>query len=103
MARIAFSKVAGSGFSAITVNWRGRPLTSYEVIVETIGAVTTKTGLTVEARLDLGSYPKGITISDKDMAVFEKTLLNRHTFHPDWNYTVLTAPRTDTTRPNSGK
>lgn len=87
-------------FSAITVNWRGRPLTSYEVIVETIGAVTTKTGLTVEARLDLGSYPKGIKISDKDMKVFEKTLLNRHVFHPDWNYTVLTTPRTDTTHPN---
>jgi Rhodopirellula transposase DDE domain len=90
-------------FSAITVNWRGRPLTSYEVIVETIGAVTTKTGLTVEARLDLGSYPKGIKINDKDMAVFEKTLLNRHDFHPDWNYTVLAMPRTDTTRPNQGK
>jgi hypothetical protein len=56
-------------FSAITVNWRGRPLTSYEVVVETIGAVTSKTGLTVEARLDLGSYPKGVKISDKDMAV----------------------------------
>lgn len=90
-------------FSAITVNWRGRPLTSYEVIVETIGAVTTKTGLTVEARLDLGSYPKGIKISDKDMAVFEKTLLNRHDFHPDWNYTILLAPNPDTTRPSQGK
>lgn len=87
-------------FSAITVNWRGRPLTSYEVIVETIGAVTTKTGLTVEARLDLGSYPKGIKISDKDMAVFEKTLLNRHDFHPDWNYTILATPRADTTHPS---
>jgi hypothetical protein len=90
-------------FSAITVNWRGRPLTSYEVIVETIGAVTTKTGLTVEARLDLGSYPKGIKISDKDMAVFEKTLLNRHIFHPDWNYTVLATPRAETTHLNRGK
>jgi Rhodopirellula transposase DDE domain len=90
-------------FSAITVNWRGRPLTSYEVIVETIGAVTTKTGLTVEARLDPGSYPKGVKISDKDMAVFEKTLLNRHDFHPDWNYTVLATPRIDTTRPSQGK
>lgn len=82
------------------MNWRGRPLTSYEVIVETIGTVTTKTGLTVEARLDLGSYPTGIKISDKDMKTFEKTLLNRHVFHPDWNYTVLTTPRTDTTHPS---
>lgn len=90
-------------FSAITMNWRGRPLTSYEVIVETIGTVTTKTGLTVEARLDLGDYPKGIKISDKDMKVFEATRLDRHVFHPDWNYTVLTAPRTDATRPSRGK
>ena len=87
-------------FSAITMNWRGRPLTSYEVIVETIGTVTTKTGLTVEARLDLGDYPKGIKISDKEMKVFEATLLDRHVFHPDWNYTVLTAPRTDATHPS---
>lgn len=86
-------------FSAITMNWRGRPLASYEVIVETISAVTTKTGLTVEARLDLGTYPKGIKISDKDMKVFEKTRLDRHQFHPDWNYTILSAPRADTTHP----
>ena len=90
-------------FSAITMNWRGRPLTSYEVIVETISAVTTKTGLTVEARLDLGDYPKGIKISDKDMKVFEATRLDRHVFHPDWNYTVLTAPRADATGPSRGK
>jgi DDE family transposase len=90
-------------FSAITMNWRGRPLTSYEVIVETIGTVTTKTGLTVEARLDLGDYPKGIKISDRDMKVFEATRLDRHVFHPDWNYTVLTAPRADATRPSRGK
>ena len=90
-------------FSAITMNWRGRPLTSYEVIVETIGTVTTKTGLTVEARLDLGDYPKGIKISDKDMKVFEATRLDRHVFHPDWNYTVLTAPRADATRPSRGQ
>jgi hypothetical protein len=87
-------------FSAITVNWRGRPLTSYEVIVETISAVTTKTGLTVEAKLDLGNYPKGVKISDRAMKVFEKTLLSRHDFHPDWNYTVLPASRADTTRPD---
>lgn len=90
-------------FSAITMNWRGRPLTSYEVIVDTIGTVTTKTGLTVEARLDLGDYPKGIKISDKDMKVFEATRLDRHAFHPDWNYTVLTAPQTDATHPSRGK
>jgi len=90
-------------FSAITMNWRGRPLTSYEVIVETIGTVTTKTGLTVEARLDLGDYPKGIKISDKEMKMLEATRLDRHVFHPDWNYTVLTAPRANATRPSRGK
>ena len=49
------------------MNWRGRPLTSHEVIIETIGAVTTRTGLKVQAALDTDTYPKGIRITDKDM------------------------------------
>jgi hypothetical protein len=75
-------------FSHISMNWRGRPLTSHEVIIETIGAVTTKTGLTVRAALDTGSYPKGIRIADKDMKAFEASHLQRHQFHGDWNYTI---------------
>ena len=49
------------------MNWRGRPLTSHEVIVQTIAATTTSTGLTVRAELDEAPYPKGIKIPDEDM------------------------------------
>jgi hypothetical protein len=74
-------------FSAITANWRGRPLTSHEVVVETIAATTNKSGLSVQAELDTNTYPKGIKISDKQMAIFESAHLRRHDFHGDWNYT----------------
>ena len=90
-------------FSAITMNWRGRPLISHEVIIETISAVTTRTGLTVKAVLDTGIYPKGIRIPDKDMKAFETRNLQRHEFHGNWNYTILAIPPGDTTRPSSGK
>jgi transposase len=70
-------------FSAISMNWRGRPLTSHEVIVETIAATTTRTGLTVRAQLDTGSYPAGVKVSDQQMAALPIT---RHDFHGDWNY-----------------
>jgi len=80
-------------FSHISMNWRGRPLTSHEVIIETIGAVTTRTGLTVQAALDTDAYPKGIRITDKQMKAFEAEHLQRHQFHGDWNYTITaTAP-----------
>jgi hypothetical protein len=67
------------------MNWRGRPLTSHEVIVETIAATTTATGLTVHAELDTGLYPAGIKISDAQMAALPVT---QHGFHGDWNYTL---------------
>jgi hypothetical protein len=70
-------------FSAISMNWRGRPLTSHEVIVETIAATTTRTGLTVRAELDTGLYPTGVKVSDQQMAALPIT---RHDFHGDWNY-----------------
>lgn len=90
-------------FSAITLNWRGRPLTSHEVVIETISATTTKTGLTVTARLDTAAYPKGIKISDKEMKAFEARRLRRHEFHGDWNYTIPANPSDDPTHPNEGK
>ncbi len=65
------------------MNWRGRPLTSHEVIVNLIANTTTRTGLRVEAELDQGEYPKGIKISDQQMRDLEKQHLRRH----DWNYT----------------
>ena len=88
-------------FSHISMNWRGRPLISHEVIIETIGAVTTKTGLTVQAALDTGSYPKGIRIADKDMKSFEAKHLQRHQFHGDWNYTIIASPTDNPTRPSN--
>jgi hypothetical protein len=70
------------------MNWRGRPLESHEVIIETISAVTTKTGLKVQAVLDTNTYTRGIKISDREMQDFEACHLRRHDFHGDWNYTV---------------
>jgi hypothetical protein len=83
-------------FAQISMNWRGRPLTSHQVIVETIAATTTTTGLTVQAALDTGSYEKGIKISDKQMKQLEQHSIRRDPFHGEWNYTLLPAPRDDT-------
>ena len=77
-------------FSFITMNWRARPLTSHQVVIETIAATTTKTGLTVRAMLDTSTCQKGIKITDKDMRTWEARHLHRHDFHGDWNYTIAT-------------
>jgi hypothetical protein len=71
------------------MNWQGRPLTSHEVIVASIAATTTATGLTVHAQLDPGSYPAGAKISDAQMAALP---LNPHHWHGDWNYTLRPRP-----------
>jgi len=73
-------------FSHVTLNWRGRPLSSHEVIVELIGATTTRSGLKVRAALDTGAYPLGVRISDRELAAVP---LRRHDWHGEWNYTVL--------------
>jgi transposase len=80
-------------FSQITLNWRGRPLTSHDVIINTIGAVTTATGLTVTAVLDRNRYPAGVQVSDEQMRDLEDRALTRHRYHGEWNYTFLTVPR----------
>jgi DNA-binding transcriptional ArsR family regulator len=72
-------------FSHISMNWRGRPLVSYETVVQLIGATTTRTGLRVHAQRDPGLYPTKIKVTDEEMAAVP---LARHAFHPDWNYTV---------------
>ena len=85
-----WNKVEHRLFSHISMAWRGRPLNSHEVIVETIAATTTRTGLTVTAELDTSEYPKGIKISDRQMRELEKSgALQRHTFHGEWNYTLI--------------
>jgi len=88
-----WNKVEHRLFSFISVNWRGKPLTSYETILELIGATTTRTGLTVTASRDAGTYPTGEKISDKDMRHLEKTRITRHDWHPDWNYTIHAADK----------
>jgi hypothetical protein len=96
-----WNKIEHKLFSFISMNWRGRPLTSHEVIVNTIGATTTNTGLTVRAERDTGRYPKGVKISDRDMRELERTRLTRDPFHGEWNYTIhpSTTP-TDQDQPN---
>ena len=81
-----WNKVEHRLFSFISVNWRGKPLASYETVLELIGATTTRTGLTVTASRDAGTCPTGEKISDKDMRHLEKTRITRHDWHPDWNY-----------------
>ena len=67
------------------MNWRGQPLISHEVMVELIGAPTTKRGLRVEARLDTHVYPTQIKVSQEEMAALN---LKSHAFHGEWNYTL---------------
>jgi Rhodopirellula transposase DDE domain len=78
-----WNKIEHRLFSHISMNWRGRPLTSHQVIVATIAATTTRAGLTVQAELDTGLYPTGVKISSQQMAGLPIT---RHDFHGDWNY-----------------
>jgi Rhodopirellula transposase DDE domain len=80
-----WNKVEHRLFSHITMNWRGRPLASHEVIVQTIAATTTTTGLRVRADLDTGAYDTGTKISGRQM---EALPLTRHDWHGDWNYTL---------------
>jgi hypothetical protein len=80
-----WNKVEHRLFSHITMNWRGRPLTSHDVIINSIAATTTRTGLTVGARLDDGTYPTGVKVSNAQMAALP---VSRHHFHGDWNYTL---------------
>jgi Rhodopirellula transposase DDE domain len=71
------------------MNWRGRPLTSHEVVVNSIAATTTRTGLAVRAELDPGSYPVGETVTGAEMDALP---LTRHDWHGDWNYTLRPEP-----------
>ncbi len=80
-----WNKIEHRLFCHITMNWRGRPLTSHEVILQSIAATTTGTGLKVHAQLDTGDYPTGVQISDARMAALP---IARHGFHGDWNYTL---------------
>jgi transposase len=80
-----WNKVEHRLFSHISMNWRGRPLTSHEVVVDLIGSTTTRRGLKVRAELDTGTYETGVKVSDAELA---KVSIEKHTFHGEWNYTA---------------
>jgi hypothetical protein len=86
-----WNKIEHRLFSAITHNWRGRPLTSHQVIVNSIAATTTSTGLRVHAELDPASYPAKIKISGTQI---DGLPMDRHDWHGDWNYTFRPQPAT---------
>lgn len=88
-----WNKIEHRLFSHISMNWRGRPLTSHDVIVKSIAATTTRAGLKVQAELDLGTYDTGIKVTDGDIDALP---MHRHRFHGDWNYTLHPQAR-DTT------
>jgi len=85
-----WNKIEHRLFSHISMNWRGRPLTSHEVVVNLIRATTTSTGLRVHAELDDGEYPTKVQVSDQDLA---SVPLTEHKFHGDWNYTIAPTAR----------
>jgi transposase len=80
-----WNKIEHRLFSRITLNWRGRPLETYQTVVNLIANTTTKTGLTVRCQLDLSCYPTKIKVTDQE----KKSIpLVRHEFHGDWNYGI---------------
>lgn len=80
-----WNKIEHRLFSYISLNWRGQPLVSHEVIVNLIAATTTQKGLKVRAQLDTNLYPKGIKVSDHE---FASICLDRDDFHGEWNYVI---------------
>ena len=83
-----WNKIEHRMFCHSTQNWRGRPLVCREVVVNLIGAVTTKDGLTIRSELDASRYEAGRKVTDEEM---ESLSINRDAFHGEWNY--ILAPR----------
>lgn len=80
-----WNKIEHRLFSYISMNWRGQPLISHEVIINLIAGTTTRKGLKIHAELDDSLYPSGIKVSD---AEFEKIRITRNEFHGEWNYRI---------------
>ncbi len=80
-----WNKIEHRLFSFISMNWRGRPLVSYEAVVNLIGSTRTRSGLQVKALLDTRDYVTGVKVSSTAMRGLR---LTGHAFHPDWNYTL---------------
>lgn len=83
-----WNKIEHRLFSHISMNWRGKPLYSHEVIVNLIASTTTGTGLKIEAELDANVYPTGIQVTDEEL---NRVRIQRAEFHGEWNYTILPA------------
>jgi Rhodopirellula transposase DDE domain/Helix-turn-helix of DDE superfamily endonuclease len=92
-----WNKIEHRLFSAITLNWRGRPLTSHEVVVATINATRTRRGLNVHAELDKQTYPLGIAVSKQEL---RQLPIQPHNHHGEWNYTIA-ATGTETAPPTA--
>jgi hypothetical protein len=80
-----WNKIEHRLFSHSSINWRGQPLTSLELIVRLIGATTTETGLEVQAAIDRGEYPTGLKVNDEELA---RIRWKPNNFHGDWNYCI---------------
>jgi hypothetical protein len=87
-----WNKIEHRLFSFITMNWRAKPLVSYKVIIDLIAATTTETGLQVICKLDDKVYPKGIAVSDEELAAIN---IVRADFHGEWNYTIKPSNRSN--------
>jgi len=81
-----WNKIEHRMFSYISMNWRGKPLISHEVIVNLIAGTTTHTGLKIEAEIDTNLYPKGLRVTDEEL---EKINIQKDNFHGEWNYTII--------------
>jgi hypothetical protein len=80
-----WNKIEHRMFSFISMNWRGRPLVSYEAVLNLIGSTRTKTGLRIRTKLDPSEYETGVEITDAQM---QEINLRPHKCHPQWNYTI---------------
>ena len=83
-----WNKIEHRMFSYISMNWRGKPLISHEVIVNLIAATTTQKELKIEAEIDSNIYTKGIHVPEEEL---EKLHIERASFHGEWNYTILSS------------
>jgi len=84
-----WNKIEHRMFSYISMNWRGKPLISHEVIVNLIATTTTRKGLKIAAEIDRNIYTKGIHVPEEEL---EKLHIERASFHGEWNYTIFSSP-----------
>ena len=80
-----WNKIEHRLFCHVARNWQGRPLETYEVVVNLIGSTTTETGLKVYAELDATTYEKGRKVSDEEFANLN---IKPSRFHGEWNYVI---------------